>query len=188
MADAPITPVSGASSAPSHDSGAAELDVRPGLANEDGGGVQDASVPARSTKGQFLPGEQWAGNAKGRAKGVKNRITLQRLLVEETLRNKLGIKAEDLLQKAIEMAMGTPAKDGQPGTPGNDKIMRTLLDKLLATPKNSEDGDAKDNAITVNINDLSGSSPRPVATVSRGNQTLSIPRVTSTETGDSDNA
>lgn len=160
MADAPITPVSGSDSPALGESLVQSSPRDEPRADSPGMG----EVLARSPKGQFLPGEKWDGNSKGRAKGVKNRITLQRLLVEETLRNKLGIKAEDLLQKAIEMAMS-----------GDDKIMRTLLDKLLATPKNSEDGDAKDNAITVNINDLSGSSPRPVATVSRGNQTLTIP-------------
>lgn len=141
------------------------------------GANQDPQVPTRSPRGQFLPGDRWEGNAKGRAKGVKNRITLQRLLVEEKLRDTLGIKAEDILAKAVAMAME-----------GNDKIMRTLLDKLLATPKNSEDGDAKDNSVQITINDLSGSAnPKSVATISKGPQTLTIPRVTSTEDGDSDN-
>jgi hypothetical protein len=172
MADDTTTVISG-----SHTPATGEPLVQSSTGDESGADSAPlGGVPTRSPKGQFLPGDKWEGNAKGRAKGVKNRITLQRLLVEERLRDKLNIKAEDILAQAVEMAMG-----------GNDKIMRTLLDKLLATPKNSEDGDAKDNSVSITINDLSGSAPKPVATVSRGAQTLTIPRVTSTEAGDSDN-
>lgn len=122
---------------------------------------QDPALPAKSD-GRFKPGDQWRGNAAGRSKGVKNRITLQRLLVEEELRESLQVRAQDLLQEAIKMAMS-----------GNDKIMRTLLDKLLATPKHAEDEQAKDTSINVTINDLS-SSPQRIATVQRGTDKLQI--------------
>jgi hypothetical protein len=173
--DDPIAPVSPVASTPP--SGGSDLvDSPAGYSGDVPADRSGDKGGLRSRTGQFLPGEKWDGNAKGRAKGVKNRITLERLLLEEKLRNKLGFKAEDLLAKAIEMAMG-----------GDDKIMRTLLDKLLATPKNSEDGDAKDNTVNVVINDLSGSAnPRPVATISKGSQSLDFPRVTTTINGDSD--
>lgn len=145
---------------------APSVELRPDSADarehEDASGVPgDASVPVRRPDGTFLPGAQWSGNSKGRAKGVKNRITLERLLVEEKLRDKLGFRAEDLLQRAIEMAME-----------GNDKIMRTLLDKLLATPKNTEDDAGQDRSVQITINDLSGVA-KPVS-VNKGNQTLRV--------------
>lgn len=109
---------------------------------------------------RFQPGEAWKGNSSGRARGTKNRITLQRLLLEEKLREQLEVSAAEILEKAITMAKE-----------GNDKIMRTLLDKLLTTPKNAEDDTGKDTSISVTINDLSGKAP---VQVEKGRQTLTI--------------
>lgn len=123
-----------------------------------------SELPEPSAKdGRFKPGAEWRGNATGRSKGTKNRITLQRLLVEEELRETLAVDAQALLKKAVLMALD-----------GNDKIMRTLLDKLMATPKNTEDESAKDTSINVTISDLSVASPQRVATVSRGADSISI--------------
>lgn len=90
---------------------------------------------------RFKPGAEWTGNAKGKAKGTKNKITVQRLLMESHLRDRLSVNAEDLLERAVLMAMG-----------GSEKIMALLLDKLIASPKNAEDEAPKDASITLNIN------------------------------------
>lgn len=93
---------------------------------------------------------EWKGNKEGRPKGIKNRITVQRLLMEEKLREQLGVNAEQLVAQAILMALN-----------GNDRVMRVLLDKLLSTPKNSDDADSKDNSIQVVITNLTNpSSPQ----------------------------
>lgn len=100
--------------------------------------------------GRFRGGVEWKGNKEGRPKGIKNRITVQRLLMEEKLREQLGVNAEQLVAQAILMALN-----------GNDRVMRVLLDKLLSTPKNSDDADSKDNSIQVVITNLTNpSSPQ----------------------------
>lgn len=132
-------------------------------------------LPAKDD-GRFKPGEAWKGNSAGRAKGTKNRITLQRLLLEERLRERLEVDAEEILVKAIEMAKS-----------GDDKIMRTLLDKLLTTPKNAEDDTGKDTSIHVTISDLSSANPK-MLTAERGTERISIPtaRVIEHDPGDSE--
>ena len=98
--------------------------------------------------GQFLPGK--SGNPKGRARGARNRITLARLLVEEAMRKKLENHQSKLLDKAISMALE-----------GNDRIMRALLDKMLTTPKETDEADIGDKEIRVIINNLTAPAPEP---------------------------
>ncbi len=102
-----------------------------------------ALEPAPKGDGKFKSGADWTGNKNGRPKGIKNRITVQRLLVEEELREQLAVNAHQLLAKAILMAMD-----------GNDRVMRALLDKLLATPKHSDDQDSQDRSVHVVIKNL----------------------------------
>lgn len=85
----------------------------------------------RTEKGQFVKGV--SGNPLGRVKGTKNKITIARLLLEEVLRDELTKEGPKLMKKAISMAMGDKKR------PGNDKIMRVLLDKMLASPRGEED-------------------------------------------------
>ena len=103
-------------------------------------------VVKRTTAGQFIKGQ--SGNPAGRTKGTKNRITIARLMLEEGLRDTLGHKGPALLEKAIQMAMK-----------GNDKIMRVLLDKMLATPKGEDGENARDTEITVNVHNLTRGAP-----------------------------
>lgn len=42
---------------------------------------------------------------------------------------------------------------------GNDRVMRALLDKVLATPKHDDPGEAKDNEIKILIQNLTGGVP-----------------------------
>lgn len=106
--------------------------------------------------GRFKAGADWAGNSTGRPKGIKNRITTQRLLIEEGLREQLAVNAEALLAKAVIMALD-----------GNDKVMRVLLDKLMSTPKNDDGEGAKDSAVSITITNLT-SPGKPVATIAPG--------------------
>jgi len=112
--------------------------------------------------GRFVKGH--SGNPAGRTRGIRNKITLERLLLEDTLRQSLATKSPKLLEKAIEMALE-----------GNDRIMRALLDKVLATPKHDDPGEAKDNEIKILIQNLTSGSARPEAGVT-------TVRVTPTET------
>lgn len=95
----------------------------------------------RNDKGQFVKGS--SGNLAGRTRGVRNKITMDRLFLEDILREVLAKNSPKLLEKAIMMALN-----------GNDRVMRALLDKLLSTPKHDDPGEAKDNRIEVIIQSL----------------------------------
>lgn len=83
---------------------------------------------------RFLKGNQMGG----RVKGSRNQITKLRLETEEALRLLMRGKAEELVERAIEMAMG-----------GDSNVMKSLLDKILTTPKDDEDKNAKPEAVKV---------------------------------------
>ncbi len=125
-----------------------------------------ASVaPTRAVGGQFLPGDRWDGNSKGKQKGTKNRITMRRLMDEEILREQLSVNAPALLAQAVLMALE-----------GNSIMMRTLLDKLLVTPKSEEETDQSDRSVSITINDLSARPGLqvPTITATKGGHTLTI--------------
>jgi len=106
------------------------------------------ATEGRDEKGRILPG--YTGNMAGKTRGIRNKITLDRLMLEDKLRTVLERKSPALLNKAIEMAME-----------GNDRIMRGLLDKLLSTPKHDDPGEAKDNEIKILIQNLTSGAAQP---------------------------
>lgn len=154
------------------------------------------SNEGRDEKGRILPG--FSGNMAGRTRGIRNKITLDRLMLEDKLRTALEKNSPRLLQKAIDMAMGhecdlcrtvqrdeagkviPPACGGQ--VEGNDRIMRALLDKLLSTPKHDDPGEAKDNEIKILIQNLTA----PAAAIAESGVTTV--KVTPTQTKVSKNA
>lgn len=128
---------------------------------------EDKPPVKRDHKGRFPKGV--SGNPLGRAKGTKNRITLARLLLEEELREQLSTNGPKIMRKAIKMALE-----------GDDKIMRVLLDKMLATPKGDDAADAKDNEVRINITNLT--SGAPAATKVEGDRVrVSIPNLKGTK-------
>ena len=116
-----------------------------GVVSGDSPPIEGELVP-RTEKGQFVKGH--SGNPAGRTRGIRNKITLERLLLEDSLRQVLATKSPALLEKAIDMALE-----------GNDRVMRALLDKVLATPKHDDPGEAKDNEIKILIQNLTGGVP-----------------------------
>jgi hypothetical protein len=138
--------------------------------------AQDAtSTTGRDEKGRILPG--YSGNMAGRTRGIRNKITLDRLMLEDKLRVALAKNSPRLLEKAMQMAMGhecdlcrtiqrdengkviQPSCGGQ--VDGNDRVMRALLDKLLSTPKHDDPGEAKDNEIKILIQNLTAGPANP---------------------------
>lgn len=79
----------------------------------------------------------------GRVKGSKNRVTFLRLELEEALRNKLTRDGIKIYNKAVKMALS-----------GNDKVMKVLLDKMLASPKGDDPENAKDTDVRIVIQNL----------------------------------
>lgn len=128
---------------------------------------EDSPKAPTKSDGKFKAGAEWTGNKNGRPKGIKNRITVQRLLQEEELREQLAVNASQLMAKAILMAMD-----------GNDRVMRALLDKLLATPKHSDDQDTQDRSVHVVIKNLTTPPSGAVITPALPNKV----RVITTET------
>ncbi len=114
------------------------------------------TVPApaqdRLPDGRFPKGV--SGNPAGRAKGTKNAITLARLMLEETLRESLTKAGPKLMHKAIRMALK-----------GDDKIMRVLLDKMLATPRGDDSDSAQERDIQIVIQNLTNPQPKQLKSV-----------------------
>jgi len=79
----------------------------------------------------------------GRAKGSKNRVTLLRLDLEEELRGELKKEGMKVLRTAIKLAKA-----------GDPKVIKVLLDKMLASPKGDDPDNAKDSEVTVVIQNL----------------------------------
>lgn len=114
----------------------------PGVAAPSGGDGLPTIHRPKDTR--FKPGEEWTGNAAGRIKGSKNRITLQRLLAEEELRQLLNVNADQLLVKAIQMALG-----------GSEILMKALLAHLLTVPRETEDAtNMRDSQVQIIIKNL----------------------------------
>lgn len=78
-------------------------------------------IPHRFIKGK-------SGNPAGRPKGSKNQITIMKIALEGNLRKKLEHDAQDILQKAIDMAK---AGDGQ--------MIKLLVDKMIPTSRSVDD-------------------------------------------------
>jgi len=102
---------------------------------------------SRDDKGRFPAGV--SGNPGRRSKGTKHAITLARLLLAEQLREALTDKGPKLMHKAIRMALK-----------GDDKIMRVLLDKMLATPRTDDTDASEDRDINVVINNFTDGKPQ----------------------------
>ena len=98
--------------------------------------------PARTKAGTFPKGYH-PDRQVGRKPGSKNKITFLRLELEEALRNQLRDDGMDILNKAISMAKA-----------GNEKVIKVLLDKMLASPKGEDSDSVKDNDVRITIQNL----------------------------------
>jgi hypothetical protein len=104
-------------------------------------------IPSKCPEtGKFLTGNKLGG----RVKGSRNQITKLRLETEEALRLCLRGRSEELLNAAITQALN-----------GDSNVMKSLLDKILTTPKDDEDKNAKPEAVKVIVvTTPSGEQPR----------------------------
>lgn len=102
----------------------------------------DKPVAKRRRDGTFLPGPN-PDRQVGRKPGSKNKVTLLRLELEESLRHELKGEGLEILRRAIEMAKQ-----------GNEKVIKVLLDKMLASPKGDDSESVKDNDVRITIQNL----------------------------------
>lgn len=116
----------------------------------------DNPVGKRRKDGTFLPGPN-PDRQVGRKPGSKNKVTLLRLELEESLRNELKGEGLEILRRAIQMAKQ-----------GNEKVIKVLLDKMLASPKGDDSESVKDNDVRITIQNLThGEQTTQVAAIPR---------------------
>ena len=104
---------------------------------------------ARDGKGRFVPGQ--SGNPEGKAKGLKNYITHERLMLESALRDYVGQpeqaqKLLDGINRVLEIALH-----------GDDKnvisAMKLLLDRVMPQmpPKEADEAETTDRRLEIII-------------------------------------
>ena len=121
--------------------------------------ADDDLIPAKDPEtGRFLTGNR----VGGRVKGSRNKITKLRLEMEEASRLLLRDKAEELLESAIQQALG-----------GSEIIMKALLDKFMTTPKDDEEANKRPDAVRVVVITSQAESP-PKVTVTSGRDPVTI--------------
>lgn len=81
-----------------------------------------------------------SGNPAGRPKGVKNKITLMKQVLEGELRAQIGPEMAAVVAKALEMA-----KDG------NEAMIKLFVDKTVPTTKAGDDSEPTDNRIQIMV-------------------------------------
>jgi len=103
----------------------------------------------RDDKGRFLPGQ--SGNPAGKAKGLKNYITHERLMLEAALRDYVGDPTNSArLIQGIDRVLRIAAE-------GEDKealsAMKLLLDRVMPAmpPKEVEDAEKTDRKLQIII-------------------------------------
>jgi hypothetical protein len=104
--------------------------------------TSDSSSPS-SLKNKHLwkPGQ--SGYPAGRPKGSKNRITVQKLAIEEALRDQLNLEMPEILLKAIEMAKG-----------GDRSMIKLLVEMTMSKPQTSDDEAEGKERVKVTIRNL----------------------------------
>lgn len=108
-----------------------------------------ALVTGRDDKGRFLPGQ--SGNPAGKAKGLRNYITHERLMLESALRDYVGDpKRKKKLLAGIDRILNIALS-------GDDKdaisSMKLLLDRVMPAmpPKTEEERDTTDRKLEITI-------------------------------------
>lgn len=96
---------------------------------------------SKSGNSLWKPGQ--SGNPVGRPKGSKNRISAQKLAIEEALRDQLNMDMPEILLKAIELA-----KDG------DRAMIKLLVEMTMSKPQATEDQDAGKERVKVTIRNL----------------------------------
>jgi len=104
--------------------------------------TSNSSSPDSGKKSHlFKPGH--SGNLAGRPKGSKNRITAQKLAIEEALRDQLNLEMPEILLKAIEMAKG-----------GDRSMIKLLVEMTMSKPQTNDDESEGKEKVKVTIRNL----------------------------------
>lgn len=125
----------------------------------------EGALIQRDEKGRFIPGQ--SGNPAGKAKGLKNYITHERLMLEAALRDYVADpnQAERLLQgidRVLRIAIDGDEKNAL-------TAMKLLLDRVMpaAPPKEQEEAEKLDKRLQIIIQ-TNPDAKVPVQTVIEG--------------------
>ncbi len=123
------------------------------------------SVVQRDAKGRFLPGT--TGNPSGKAKGLRNYITHERLMLEAALRDYVADPAQSIkllqgIDRVLNIAVGDDDKNAI-------SAMKLLLDRVMPAmpPKEQEDAERTDRRLQIIIQ-TNPNATVPVQTVIEG--------------------
>lgn len=107
------------------------------------------ALVARDDKGRFVPGQ--SGNPEGKAKGLRNYVTYERLMLEAALRDYVGHPEQrqrllDGIDRILKIAIG--GEDAQAIS-----AMKLLLDRVMPSMplKEAEEADRTDRKLEIII-------------------------------------
>jgi hypothetical protein len=95
----------------------------------------------------WLPGQ--SGNLGGRPKGSRNRITQQKLGIEEALRDQLNEYVPEVMQKCIEMALK-----------GDRAMIKLLIEMTMSKPHQVEDESHGKERVQITVRKLNLELPK----------------------------
>jgi hypothetical protein len=88
-------------------------------------------------------------NLNGRPKGSRNKITAQKLAIEEALRDQLNMEMPEILLKAVEMAKG-----------GDRTMIKLLVEMTMSKPQAVEDESSGKEKIQITVRKLNLELPK----------------------------
>jgi hypothetical protein len=105
--------------------------------------ISPSTAPTQRKVKPYLwkPGQ--SGNPEGRPKGSKNKITAQKLGIEEHLRDQLNLYMPEILQAAIEKALK-----------GDSSMQKVLIELCMSKAVAVEDATDGKSKVTVNLRNL----------------------------------
>lgn len=106
----------------------------------------NAVVIPQKHRGGFVKGV--SGNPAGRPKNSKNAVTLHKIALEGELRTQLKDEMGEVLKKAIELAKA-----------GDTSMIKLLIDKVISSPRSSDDESAGKERVQIFISQLPGVKP-----------------------------
>lgn len=114
---------------------------------------KQVELSKRDAQGKFLPGE--SGNPAGRPEGIRNQITIRKLLLENTITEELEGAIVDMIHVAIRMA-----KDG------DKQMLKLLVGDIMSAVRNSTDKGPSDSKIHITITNMTGNKDQEPTEVS----------------------
>jgi len=108
---------------------------------------KDSETSSSSLPTSLQP--EWLRGKGGRTKGSRNRITAQKLQIEEALRDQLNLEMPEILLKAVEMAKK-----------GDRAMIKLLVEMTMSKPQAVEDESSGKEKIQITVRKLNLELPK----------------------------